>query len=237
MTKKEKTATSIIITIFAIWLIVAISGLVSSHFHKSNLSHQAGKYTIYKAQVVKTNTEQLSKTDIVIKGTSSAPDDAVIIVTTPKSKSKYLSQENVASDVNQFAKPAKVKNGKFTATINSISLFVESFGDGKVNAKSIPIRIAAISGLQNKHSILDIPKELSKGLDHNSFSKYQLSLPSETVDYYNSLNDKASKDDNDFPETRKYKIKYLVRGLNKNSVTTKVVYNKHKDRIDIIPNS
>lgn len=151
----------------------------------------SGDYGIYEVKVTKTTTDENG--DWIVSGTTNAPDGSKIIATNDSDDDLTT---NEADD--GYGDWSKAKNGKFKATIDSVS-FVDT-SNSKVG-KQVKIALFAI---ENYHKGVsdDLSSSIIKDFNDN-YKPTTLSLSKSQVKYLKSLDedddesDSSSIDDND----------------------------------------
>lgn len=138
-------------------------------------SVKSGSSTIYDTTVNKTT---VSDHEWKITGTTSAPDGAKIIVT-PTSKSNLDYGENGATNYDEV-NWAKVKDGKFTAYVDPLSITMSKKYDHQTK-----VAVMAATSYSKKYD--DEVSDKTVSAFTKQFDKYKLKLSSSQSKYLKSL--------------------------------------------------
>jgi len=117
--------------------------------------------------------------DWKLSGTTDAPDGSKVIV--------YSNDSNTNIATSQNENWAKVKNGKFTAYVDPITVISDGSNNNYTTSKKYTIHTAALSNYSKKKTV-SLSKRASK-LVKKSAKTYTITLSSAQAAYYNSLND------------------------------------------------
>lgn len=141
------------------------------------------------SKTLKANTANITKSSVgsgivnqhdwKLSGTTDAPDGSKIIV--------YSDDSNTNIATSQNENWAKVKNGKFTAYVDPITVISDGSNDNYTTSKKYTIHTAALSNYSKKKTV-SLSKKASK-LVKKSAKTYTITLSSAQAAYYNSLND------------------------------------------------
>ena len=141
------------------------------------------------SKTLKANTANITKSSVgsgivnqhdwKLSGTTDAPDGSKVIV--------YSDDSNTNIATSQNENWAKVKNGKFTAYVDPITVISDGSNDNYTTSKKYTIHTAALSNYSKKKTV-SLSKKASK-LVKKSAKTYTITLSSAQAAYYNSLND------------------------------------------------
>lgn len=144
---------------------------------ESEYTNSDSNYKLHEVTNLKTSYDSQHEGDQVITGDTTAPDGSVILIS-----SEDMKESNLARDSNVDL--VKVKDGKFKAYVNIISL---SHGKNMKKGQKVDINVVAAEKYDRSKD-----QSIYYMLGENqleSLQSTQITLSDEVVDYYNSLGD------------------------------------------------
>ncbi|MHA3850848.1 hypothetical protein ACX1CG_04565 [Lactiplantibacillus plantarum] len=144
--------------------------------------------TASSANIVKSSatSDSVNQQNWKLSGTTKAPNGSKIIIYSDYSSINIAESKNVGW--------AKVKNGKFTAYVDPLTVIVDGSENKYTTSKKYKIHIAALSNYSKKKTT-SLSKAAAKAVK-KSAKTYTITLSSSQAAYYNSLGDDSSSSKN-----------------------------------------
>lgn len=156
-----------ILPLMAMLLLVGCSQRSTSKTNKSTQSSTR----VYPVKVTNIHGH---RGDIIISGTSKAPENAQIVVKQPSDEGKFMNHA-YSSHIGK-AKAAKIKNGKFKAMVPGAEM--SSISNGNLKAgDNFSLTIMAISGNKKRIGVVT-NKQMLKEIEESKIKPYKFKLTS-----------------------------------------------------------
>lgn len=157
-------------------------------------SSSANKIAGYKAYSVNVKSIKADKDgeNYTIIGTSDAPDGSKIYVTS--ADSSFIDYgSNAATSSDDIESWAKVKDGKFKATVDPVNLYDDDFKSGQ----KLSVYVFALKDFNKKvDSSYEFTKSQMKNIKGFA-SKNTFTITDDVANYFNSLSDNSDSDSSD----------------------------------------
>lgn len=134
------------------------------------------KLTLYPVSITSVKaTSEVSSEDLVLSGTTNAPDGAIILV-------NYDTDQNLAEEAGEYGTGyAKVKNNKFKAAVDDDLL--DDLDGNKALAKNptISLQVFAVQGYTQSDEDIDFTNNLKRELKKQNIARTKITLPDKVL--------------------------------------------------------